>query len=289
MRTLISLACAAALLGGCAIVVTPNDGDFHVYSAFDSKGDTVEGNGVAARDTRAVAGLQGLEVGGGMVVDVRVGPAPSLVVEADGNLLPLIRTEAAGDTLRVTTDEPLRSRNPIRISYTTPRLSELRTGGSGHVTVTGLNGAPLAVSKNGSGVTELAGRVARFDAQSNGSGRLEAQALDSGSARVNVGGSGYATIGRINGDYAELELNGSGHVRAGGAVRALTVRVNGSGNADLSGLASERADLVSNGSGGITANVKQSLVAQASGSGGVRVYGNPAQRSISGKSVRVLD
>jgi hypothetical protein len=33
------------------------------------------------------------------VVDVRVGPATSLVVEADSNLLPLIRTDVRGDTL----------------------------------------------------------------------------------------------------------------------------------------------------------------------------------------------
>jgi hypothetical protein len=72
-------------------------------------------------------------------------------------------------------------------------------------------------------------------------------------------------------------------------VRALTVHVNGSGSADLSGLASENADLVTNGSGGITANVKQSLVAQSTGSGGVRVYGNPAQRSISGRSIQLLN
>jgi hypothetical protein len=289
MRSLISLACVAALLGGCAIVVTPNDGDFHVYSAFDGKGDTVEGNGTSARDTRAVAGLHGLEVGGGIVVDVRVGPAPSLVVEADSNLLPLIRTEAAGDALRVSTDRPLRSRNPIHITYTTPSLTDLRTNGSGRVTINGLNGAPLAVHKNGSGMTELVGQVARLDAQVNGSGSLEAQSLDAGSTRVQASGSGHTTLGRINGEYAELDLNGSGRVRASGAVRALTVRVNGSGSADLSGLASEQADLVTNGSGGITANVKQSLVAQASGSGGVRVYGNPAQRSISGKSVHLMN
>jgi hypothetical protein len=236
-----------------------------------------------------VTGLQGLEVGGGMVVDVRVGPAPSLVVEADSNLLPLIRTEAAGDTLRISADRPLRSRNPIHVIYTTERLTDLRTGGSGRVTVTGLNGAPLAVRKNGSGMTELVGQVARLDAQSNGSGSLEAQSLDAGSTRIQVSGSGHTTIGRINGEYAELDLNGSGRVRASGAVRALTVRVNGSGSADLSGLASEQADLVTNGSGGITANVKQSLVAQATGSGGVRVYGNPAQRSISGKSVHLMN
>jgi hypothetical protein len=287
MRTLISLACGAALLGGCAIVVTPNDGDFHVYSAFDSH--AVEGDGVAARDSRAVGNLQGLEVGGAMVVEVRVGPAPSLLVEADSNLLPLIRTEAVGDTLRISSERPLRSRNPIHITYTVPRLTDLRAGGSGRVTVDGLNGAPLTVRKNGSGGTELRGRVARLDAQVSGSGGLDAEALEAGSATLNVGGSGGMTIGRVSGDYAQIEVNGSGRVRAGGAVRSLTVRVNGTGSADLSGLASEHADLVSNGSGSITANVKQSLIAQTTGSGGVRVYGNPAQRSITGKSVHVMN
>jgi hypothetical protein len=289
MRTFLSLACAAAVLGGCAIVVTPNDGDYHVYSAFDSNGSAVEGDGVLARDTRAVGALQGLEVGGGMVVDVRVGPAPSLVVEADSNLLPLIRTETSGDTLRISSEKPLRSRNPIHIAYTVPRLSELRTSGSGRVAVAGLDGAPLAVRKNGSGVTELSGRVARLEVQANGSGSVEAEGLEAGSATLHAAGSGHVTIGRVSGDYAEIELNGSGRVRAGGAVRSLTVRVNGSGSADLGGLASDQADLVTNGSGGVTANVKQSLIAQNSGSGGVRVYGNPPQRSISGKSVHMMN
>ena len=40
-------------------------------------------------------------------------------------------------------------------------------------------------------------------------------------------------------------------------------------------LASDQADLASTGSGGITANVRQSLIAQNGGSGGIRVYGNP--------------
>ena len=289
MRTFISLAAAAAVLGGCAIVVTPNDGDYHVYSAFDGNGSAVEGNGVPARDTRVVGAVQGLEVGGGMVVDVRVGPAPSLTVEADGNLLPLIRTDTSGDTLRITSEKPLRSRNPIHVAYTVPRLAELRTSGSGRVTVAGLNGAPLAVRKNGSGVTELAGRVARLEVQANGSGSVEAEGLEAGSAKVHAGGSGQVTVGRVSGDYAEIELNGSGRVRASGAVRSLAVRVNGSGSADLGGLASEQADLVTNGSGGITANVKQSLIAQSTGSGGVRVYGNPAQRTVSGKSVHMMN
>jgi hypothetical protein len=224
-----------------------------------------------------------------MVVDVRVGQPASLVVEADSNLLPLIRTEARGDTLRITTERPLRSRNPIHIVYTVARLTDLQTGGSGRVSVQGLDGAPLTVGRSGSGLTELAGRVSRLDAHASGSGNLDAQGLDSGSAQLRVSGSGGIAVGRISGDYADIGLSGSGHVRASGAVRSLKVRVSGSGSAELSGLASEQAELATSGSGSISANVKQSLFAQTSGSGAVRVYGNPAQRTISGKSVHLLN
>ncbi|TFW33780.1 head GIN domain-containing protein [Massilia horti] len=286
MRILSTFACLAAL-GGCAIVVTPNDGDFQVYTPFSS--NAVEGNGVAARDVRAVGSLQGLEVRGNMVVDVRVGPAPSLTVEADSNLLPLIRTETVGDTLRVSSERPLRSRTPIRITYTVPRLADLQSSGSGRVMVAGLNGGALTVRSSGSGVTSLGGRVARLDARVSGSGGVDALGLESGSISLHGSGSGHMTVGRANGDYADIELTGSGRARASGAVRTLMVRVSGSGSVDLAGLSSQQADLAASGSGGITANVTQSLVAQTSGSGGVRVYGNPAQRTITGKSVHILN
>jgi hypothetical protein len=87
---------------------------------------TVDGDGVAARDQRTVGTVNGLDVSGSIVVDVRVGPATSLVVEADSNLLPLIRTDVRGDTLNIYTDRSYRSRNPVHVIYTVPRLTDLR-------------------------------------------------------------------------------------------------------------------------------------------------------------------
>jgi hypothetical protein len=286
MRTLLSLACVAAL-GGCAIIVAPNDGDIRVHSAFSS--NSVEGNGMPASDQRAVASLHALEVSGGMMVDVRVGPAPSLLVEADSNLLPLIRTEASGDTLRISSERALRSKNPIRVTYTVPSLTDLGASGSGMLTVSGLNGAPLAVRKSGSGATRVEGRVASLSVQSSGSGQLDASALHSASANLNLSGSGSMMVGQLRGDFANINVSGSGSMQAGGAVQSLTVRTSGSGSANLTGLASQQADLVSSGSGGITATVTQALIAKNGGSGGIRVYGNPAQRTVSGKSVQLLN
>lgn len=287
MRTLLAIACLAAL-GGCAIVVAPGaDGDYTVRTPFN--GNTIEGDGIAARDQRTVGTVNGLDVNGSIVVDVRVGPATSLVVEADSNLLPLIRTDVRGDTLNIYTDRSYRSRNPVHVIYTVPRLTDLHQNGSGRIAVEGLSGSPLTVHHNGSGSVNLAGRVASLEVESRGSGSVNADRLESASAKLALNGSGRLEVGQVRGDYAIVNLNGSGQLHVGGTVRSLTARSNGSGHLDLAKLASDQADLSSSGSGGITANVRQSLIAQNGGSGGIRVYGNPGQRSVSGNHVQMLN
>jgi len=288
-RALLAIATIAAIasMSGCAIIVAPNGDDVSVRSVFSN--DTVEGNGVAARDQRQVAAHGELEVSGSMQVEVRVGQAPSLLVEADGNLLPYIRTEGSGNTLKIVNERQLRSKTPVRVVYTTPRLSAVRAAGSGQVHVRDLAGAPLEVRKSGSGQVRLAGTVDSLHARVSGSGVLDAGELSSASADLGLAGSGRMNIGQIRGDYVRASVAGSGALQAGGAVRSLSARVAGSGSLDLAGLTTQDADLAADGSGGIRATVKQSLIAHGGGSGGIRVYGHPAQRSVSGRNVHLLD
>jgi hypothetical protein len=288
MRNLLALACVAAL-GGCIVIATPSgDGgkDYQVYTPLNA--GTVEGNGIAARDMRNVAPVPGLDVGGSMIVDVRVGGAPSLVLEGDSNLLPLVKTETRGATLYIETKNRLRSSTPLKITYTVPRLSDLHLGGSGHVSVRDLKGEPLSVRLGGSGVARLSGEVAEFDAKVSGSGKIEAGELRARSANVDVSGSGGVILGQVNGDNVRIGISGSGTVQTKGSVRSLNVRVSGSGSADLAGLTTEQGDLASSGSGGISATVRQSVFARTSGSGPIRVYGQPAQRDLGGRGVQML-
>ena len=288
MRTPFAIALACAILGGCAIIVAPGgDGDYQVRTPFSS--DSIEGNGVPARDERTIATVPALEVNGTITVDVRVGPATSLVVEADSNLLPFIRTELRGDRLVIEKERSFRTNNPVRVTYTVPRLTNVRHNGSGHLSVQELNGGSLVVEAQGSGSVLLTGRVASLDVVQNGSGSIDATTLQSSGGNLTLTGSGRIVAGRMQGERLTANLNGSGQLRVTGAVRHLAARSNGSGHLDLADLVSEQADLSSTGSGGMTANVRQSLVAQNSGSGGIRVYGNPSQRTVSGKLVQVVN
>jgi hypothetical protein len=284
MRTFLALSTVVALTG-CAVIIAPND-DVQVRSIFSS--DYTVGDGKLTQETRAIGNLPGLDISGPVHVDVRVGGQPGLQVEADANLMSKIRTEASGTSLRVWIDGNVRSQNPMRVTYTVPSLTAVRASGSGRLVVTELNGAPLTVSKSGSGSTDLSGRVSTLDMQSSGSGSINASALHSGTTNLSLSGSGRIALGQVNADSLTANVHGSGEVQASGRVRSLNARVHGSGGANLTGLNSDQADLITNGSGDISANVKQSVVAHSNGSGRITVYGNPLQRNTSGKNVQVV-
>lgn len=291
MRSFHIFSCFAAAglltLAGCAIVVVPNDGDVSFKTAFSR--DTVVGDGQLRLEARPVSNLADLDIAGPVNMEVRVGPQASLQVETDANLLPLVRTEASGGTLRVRVEGNVRTNYAIRVIYTVPQLSQIRATGSGRLTVTDLNGGALSLTKLGSGRSQLSGKVGNLNMEVTGSGDVDASALQSGSANLSLTGSGGITLGQVRGELLNVKVRGSGDVRASGVANMLNARVTGSGAASLKDLSSQSADLSTDGSGDITARVQQSLVAQANGSGHITVYGNPGQRNVTGKNVQVLN
>lgn len=291
MRPFHVFSCFAAVglltLAGCAIIVAPNDGDVSFKTAFSR--DTVVGDGQLKLERRAVSNLADLNMAGPVNMEVRVGPAASLQVEADANLLPLVRTEASGGALRVWVEGSVRTNHAIRVIYTVPQLSQIRATGSGRLTVTELNGGALTLTKLGSGSSRLSGKVDTLNMELTGSGDVDASALHSGNANLSLTGSGDITLGQVKAELLNVKVRGSGDVRVSGAASQLNASVTGSGGASLKDVASLSADLSTAGSGDISARVQQTLVAQTTGSGRITVYGNPVQRSISGKRVEVLN
>ena len=282
-----AVAVAILALGGCAIIVAPDDGNgsVHFVSGFDGK--AIEGNGQSQMEARAVASVGKLDVNGPVHVEVHVGGAPSLQVEAESNLLPLVHTEVRGDTLHISVQGSFHSTSGLRVIYTTPQLTQINASGSGRLMVAGLNGATLYVEQNGSRTSELSGNVGRLDVQVRGSGNIDASGLSSGVTQASLMGSGRLDLGQIHGDTLDVSVNGSGGVRGSGDVRVANVRLRGSGDVDLAALRSESADLSATGSGDILASVTQKVVADSSGSGRIIVHGNPQQVSVKGNHVTV--
>ena len=288
MRTLLALCCALAL-GGCAIVINPNDGE--VRHA-DTGGNAIQGNEQVSRDVRQVSNIDTLDIDSmksiDIKIDVRVGPAPSLVIEADSNLQPLIHSDVNGNTLRIWSDSNIRSGNGIHVIYTTPRLSKINVSGSGRLVASGFNGQDFSLVQRGSMKSELSGKVGRFDVANNGSGSINAAALASGNTDAVQNGSGRIQLGDVRGERINVAVNGSGNISASGAVQRLDTNVNGSGDINLAALSSDVAYLASNGSGDIDVTVQSEVNARTSGSGRITVHGDPLRRTLSGKRISVV-
>ncbi|MDO8038826.1 head GIN domain-containing protein [Janthinobacterium sp. SUN137] len=288
MRTLLALCCAVAL-GGCAIVINPNDGEVR-YA--DSSSNVIQGNGQVSRDVRQVSTISALDIDNmkriDIKIDVRVGPTASLVIEADSNLQPLIHSDVNGNTLRLWSDTNIRSSNGIHVIYTTPQLRKINISGSGRLVVSGLNGDDFSLEQRGSMKSELSGTTGRFDVANNGSGSINAAALASGNTDAVQNGSGSIQLGSVHGERINVAVNGSGSISANGAVQRLDANVNGSGDVNLASLRSDVAYLASNGSGDIDVTVQNEVNARASGSGRITVHGDPARRTLSGKRVSIV-
>lgn len=95
---------------------------------------------------------------------------------------------------------------------------------------------------------------------------------------ASIEGSGNMSLEDLNQDELELEITGSGTIRATGQVKSLRAAISGSGDIKARDLVASFAELRISGSGGIKAQVTQSLLARVTGSGDIRVWGEPAKR-----------
>ena len=95
---------------------------------------------------------------------------------------------------------------------------------------------------------------------------------------ASIEGAGNMSLEDLNQDELELEITGSGAIRATGQVKSLRAAISGSGDIKARDLVASLAELRISGSGGIKAQVTQSLLARVTGSGDIRVWGEPAKR-----------
>jgi hypothetical protein len=170
----------------------------------------VEGSGRAIRQNRAVGAFDGIETKGSETVEVRVGARPSVVIEADDNILPLLTTYVRNGTLKIESRGSYRTHGPIRVWITTPDLHSVKTMGSGNVVVHGVNSERLDVSLFGSGDIQATGRARQLNVDLYGSGDARLGTIAATDVEASVYGSGDATVrgtGQLN-----AKVMGSGSV-----------------------------------------------------------------------------
>jgi hypothetical protein len=175
----------------------------------------ITGNGTVVKETRDLTGFSGVHLSSGIDVLLSEGDDFEVVVEADENLLEVIKTEVKGNILEVGTDRvSIRQAKAKRVHVTLPELKALKISSAGDCdgqTLFHCEDLRLEVSSAGdllleveagridlnissSGDVKLAGRAGELDASLSSAGDLNAYDLVAEVVKVDVSSAGDAKV-----------------------------------------------------------------------------------------------
>lgn len=187
----------------------------------------VVGDGQPGSETRQIGPVAEISADGAFALTVKVGAAPGLTIETDENLLPIVKTEVSRGRLEIYTDRSYSVDGRIKVTVTSPDVTDISASGSNRINGEGLTGGPLSILLNGSNKALLAGNVSALTARISGSNLLSARRLTADAADVTVNGSGDVAVDARQRIVAEI--SGAGSISVYGNPKARNTQVNGAG------------------------------------------------------------
>jgi hypothetical protein len=189
------------------------------------------GNGNVQKQERKVAAFNAIEVSGAFDVFLSQGATQSVVVEADENLLPLIRTEVIGNTLKIDNNKPIHNPKCMKVYITVTDLKRIEVSGAVDLqTQTKLTFTELALNISGATDATLDIAVQKLEISSSGGCNLKLSGMAN---RVDLDVSGAVDIRAYDllAESVSLDISGAGEAQ---------INVTKELNADISGAATVR-------------------------------------------------
>lgn len=206
---------------------------------FQSCMDCTKGTGELKEETRTVKEFNEVEVecSADVILKPVTGTDPlKLVVSAQENLLPFIKTTVSGTTLSIDIEGCVSTTEKMEVVVNCRNLETILNGGSADLTAEGTIKAEVLTLKN------------------DGSGDID---LEADAKEFFIGNSGSGDIS-VRGNAVQCEIKN-----------------NGSGDIDGFGLKCNEVIVSNNGSGDIELYVREKLKARLNGSGNITYEGNP--------------
>jgi hypothetical protein len=186
--------------------------------------------GAGISERRGVDAFHSIDLHGAAEVDVEVGPASSVELVADADILKSITTGVRNGML-VIESRPgwhwLGDSGGVRMHITLPVLNALAMNGAGNVTIHGIHGQAVSIALQGAGNLVATGKTAAMNARLNGAGNMDLSQLTAGDATLAVNGAGNL-VANVTGSL-QAEVNGVGSIIYAGKPRQVESNVNGVG------------------------------------------------------------
>ncbi|GAB2527955.1 head GIN domain-containing protein [Rufibacter soli] len=115
----------------------------------------VEGNGKFKSETRSVSSFTALSIAGGFEVELTQGTAPSLKLEAEENVLPLIESTVQNGTLTIKMKKGIKNARTLKVFVTVQDLKKLQLAGGIKLRTTNTLSAPSLALEFAGGINAV--------------------------------------------------------------------------------------------------------------------------------------
>jgi putative autotransporter adhesin-like protein len=188
---------------------------------------TVHADAPLSREERPVGAFHAIEIAGTLRVEVTVGKAAHVEVAGEPDLVGKITATVKDGVLVLDTPRRLRNRTHLRATVTVPALDAITISGTGDMKVAGVTGDRLAINLSGTGQIDVAGTTTSLSVSVDGTGQIDAGTLAAKDARIDVRGTGQATLRAV--DSVEVKISGTGSVDILGNPARVKKSVTGTG------------------------------------------------------------
>ncbi len=169
----------------------------------------VQGTARQDRDPRR-HGVHEPEFSFGIVIDLTVGEAPAITVEAPENLLPIISTEVRGDTLRITGTSDFFVATPVKVHVATPDLEAVKLFGGSIVVADEVALDSLGIELSGGAQFTATGSAAMLALEVTGGVMAHLDQLAADLVTLELSGGAQASVNAT--DTVLGDISGGAHV-----------------------------------------------------------------------------
>jgi hypothetical protein len=190
--------------------------------------DQVVGSGVSKTEKREVPSFDSIDASGALDVEVVCQKEPSLELEGDDNLLPLLKTEVRGGTLYIKSEKSFSARKGIRVRITAPNIQNISSSGASSFQVSNIKNEKLRIQNSGASNINLSGQTVALELELSGASKADTEKLIAERVTVNLSGAGKANV--YASDELNAEVSGAGSVTYSGDPKTVNRNVSGVGS-----------------------------------------------------------
>jgi hypothetical protein len=189
--------------------------------------DQVVGSGNKKTESREVPEFNEIVVNGAYKVEVTCGQPRSVQLEADDNILPLIKTVVEGGRLLITQERGMSIKSAPVVRIGVPDLKQVSIPGASDFRLSGVRNEALKVSVEGAARVHASGETGTLDLNLNGAGLIDARELHARRATVVSNGAGLTSVYAT--ESLDATVNGIGGIDYYGDPKAVAPQINGLG------------------------------------------------------------